>query len=219
MKNNYLLAIETSSKVCSIAISNSEQILLEYTIAITNSHDLFLAELTNRALKDLSIKPHDLIAVSISSGPGSFTGLRIGAAFAKGLCFNNSIKLVPVPTLLAIAFQCKEIANLNSKKIVAVVHSHKNLYFSQTFDLNLNPLTEVQFQSLEKIENSIDESYFVAGFGAEEIHKGIQAKQFNSLTASIIAKLGWKLFEENKFINSEDFVPAYFLEFQPKTVK
>ncbi|MCX7908824.1 MAG: tRNA (adenosine(37)-N6)-threonylcarbamoyltransferase complex dimerization subunit type 1 TsaB [Ignavibacteria bacterium] len=211
-----ILSIETTANICSISISNREQCLVEYSISIPNSHDQFLAELTFRALKDLQVSVNDLTAVAVSSGPGSFTGLRIGSAFAKGLCFDNSIKLVPVPTLSALAYNCKELASKFAKRIISVVHSHKNFFFYQFYDLNGHPTSSVSFADLEEIGTNVTDYDFVVGFGADKIEKGIQNQDFNYLTGQRVAKLGWKLLSEGMVVPAEDFVPSYYLEFQPK---
>lgn len=216
MKNGFVLAIESASSVCSIAISQVDNVLLEYSISIPNSHDEFLAEFVNRGMKDLGLAPQDILALAVSSGPGSFTGLRIGSAFAKGFCFDGKIKLVPVPTLFALAYNSREVAKCLSKRIVSVMHSHKNLFFYQFFDLNLQPMNEVSFLSQNEIEEICSETDFIVGIGADSFNVGTKINTFNTISASLIAKAGWKLLDEGKFVSPEDFVPSYYLEFQPK---
>jgi tRNA threonylcarbamoyladenosine biosynthesis protein TsaB len=216
MKSNLILAIETSSNLCSIAIAKEDAILLEYTLATPNSHDQFLAELTKRAFIDLQIDFPDIAAVAISSGPGSFTGLRIGAAFAKGICFDDGIKLVPVPTLSSLAYACKEFASVLGKRIIAIMHSHKDIYFIQEFTIDGNPVSEVSAAELGELRNIIYETDLVVGPGAEQINKGISFESLNYPSASKIAKLGWKLFCDGNHVPSQDFVPSYFMNFTPK---
>ncbi len=216
MKEGLILSIESSSKICSIAISNNSDLLVEYTISMPNSHDQFLAEFVRRAFQDLQMDTNELSAIAISSGPGSFTGLRIGAAFAKGFCFDNNIKLLPVPTLQAIAFKCKSIGKGLGERIVSLVHSHKDLFFVQMFDSDANPLEEVSLLNLDLLLNNILNNDVVAGIGAEMIHRGKQIRECNYLLASDIAKLGWEFYFEGKFVPPEEFVPSYYFEFQPK---
>ncbi|MGB9912032.1 MAG: tRNA (adenosine(37)-N6)-threonylcarbamoyltransferase complex dimerization subunit type 1 TsaB [Candidatus Kapaibacteriota bacterium] len=215
MKQDLLLSIETSSKVCSVCISQADNILLEYSMTVSNSHDQFLAVFVKRALEDLGLKPADLSALAISSGPGSFTGLRIGSAFAKGFCFDGKIKLVAVPTLFAIAFNCKKNINADFSRVVAVSHSHKDLFFYQFFDHQSNPLSDIAFKSAVELNNILQDSDIVVGIGAETFSVGVKFPILNIISASAIAKAGWELYNQKKFVSPDEFVPSYFFEFQP----
>lgn len=216
MTKDLLLSIESSSNICSIAIAEKDSILLEYSIALPNSHDQYLAEFVRRGLQDLGFAPDNFSAVAISSGPGSFTGLRIGTAFAKGFCFGNETKLVPVPTLFAFAYNCKEVACLFSKRIVAVIHSHKDFFFFQFFDYEASPISEVSYLQVEELAKILRPDDFLVGIGAEKLGVGRTFSIFNKLNASTISKAGWKLLLEEKTVSAEEFVPSYYLEFQPK---
>ena len=99
-----ILSLETSGKTCGVAISRDNEIIAEKAIYEHNTHDRLLAKSVNELLDDVKLDINDLDAVALSAGPGSFTGLRIGAALAKGLCFDNKIKFIPVPTLESIAY-------------------------------------------------------------------------------------------------------------------
>ena len=137
-EKNYILSLETSGVTCGVAISNGKNILAEYSIYMSNQHDRLLAELTRRILKDVGISLNDLSAVAVSAGPGSFTGLRIGAALAKGLCYDGNPKFIAIPTLSAFAYHSHELAELtDSKRIIAAISSHKDLMYYQIFSLNI----------------------------------------------------------------------------------
>ncbi len=219
MNKSLILSLETSSNVCSIAISENENCLVEYSIHAANSHDQFLAVLVKRALQDLQIETEQISHLAVSSGPGSFTGLRIGAAFAKGFCYDNKVKLVPVPTLSAMAFAASDLVSKYGRKMICILHSHRNFFFYQFFDMNLNPLSNVAFDTEDKIQDLVEDTDIVIGNGIERIDKGTKFKIPNIVSASNIAKLGYKLILEGKTIPAEDFSPSYFLEFQPKTTK
>lgn len=219
MSKYLILSLETSSNTCSVAISENDKCIIEYSIHTPNSHDQFLAVLVKRALQDLQIQPEQISAVAVSSGPGSFTGLRIGAAFAKGFCYDNKVKLVAVPTLLAIAFRVSDFADRFSSRTLSVLHSHRNFYFYQFFDTNLYPLSNVSFDTKEKLQDLIEDSDILVGVGIEEINKGTKLRVPNIHSASSIAKLGYKFILEGKTIAAEDFSPSYFMEFKPKISK
>ena len=180
-KKNYILAIETSGKVCGtalIAIPNNynefpeSTIIAEYNIYEGNKHDKFTAELCKRIVEDFGLNFNDLSAVAVSIGPGSFTGLRIGTAIAKSICFDdsfcqkfdenylsNQIKLLTVPTLQALADNAINFVNLtklnrtNDFQILSIIPSHANLIYHQLFNNMNETLTNIGFSEINEVEN------------------------------------------------------------------
>jgi tRNA threonylcarbamoyladenosine biosynthesis protein TsaB len=98
-----LLGIETATDVCSVALFDEETLLVETSVFVPRSHAARLAPLIQEALAHAGRSPADLDAIAVSAGPGSFTGLRIGASTAKGLAVAADARLVAVPTLDALA--------------------------------------------------------------------------------------------------------------------
>ncbi|KAA5547583.1 tRNA (adenosine(37)-N6)-threonylcarbamoyltransferase complex dimerization subunit type 1 TsaB [Adhaeribacter rhizoryzae] len=98
-----LLALETSSTVCSVALFKNGQLLGVSELQIEKSHSSHITVLIEQLLQNCQVNLKDLAAIAISGGPGSYTGLRIGSATAKGLCYSLSIPLIEVSTLDAIA--------------------------------------------------------------------------------------------------------------------
>lgn len=98
-----LLALETSGPLLSLAAFENGSLKLELSEAALMRQNESLAPLTEKLLTQLGWKASELNAVAVSLGPGSFTGLRTGLAFAKGLCYANSASLVGIPTLDAWA--------------------------------------------------------------------------------------------------------------------
>ena len=99
----FLLALETSSTVCSVALYKEEQLLGTSELQIEKSHSSHITVLINQLLQNFQVELNQLADVAISGGPGSYTGLRIGSATAKGLCFSLDIPLIDVSTLEALA--------------------------------------------------------------------------------------------------------------------
>lgn len=98
-----LLAIDTASRLISLALHDGCQLNLESTWHTANNHTIELAPAIQRALAQAQVTAADLTAVAVSQGPGSFTGLRIGLGMAKGLAIAQQIALVAVPTLEILA--------------------------------------------------------------------------------------------------------------------
>lgn len=100
-----ILLIETATTVCSVAIATEEGIMAERRSTAPNAHSSQLSPFIGELLEECGMKPSALTAVCVSSGPGSYTGLRIGVSTAKGLCYALDIPLLSVPTLEGMAAQ------------------------------------------------------------------------------------------------------------------
>ena len=97
----YILCIETANAVTSVAISKDGQCIALKEVQESNKAADTLHVLLDTLMTDSGISFSDLNAISISAGPGSYTGLRIAAAAAKGYCYSLDIPLIPVSTLEA----------------------------------------------------------------------------------------------------------------------
>jgi tRNA threonylcarbamoyladenosine biosynthesis protein TsaB len=102
-----LLSLETSSPICAVALHHqpSGRLLGQSELRLEKSHSTHLTVLIEQLVANAGHTLADLAAVAVSDGPGSYTGLRIGAAAAKGLCFALEVPLLAVGTLPALAHQ------------------------------------------------------------------------------------------------------------------
>ena len=105
-----ILHIETSTKVCSVVLSKDGEILVVKELQEEGySHGENLTLFIQEALSEGGISASALDAVSVASGPGSYTGLRIGAATAKGICFAKNIPLIAIDALTSMAILARKI--------------------------------------------------------------------------------------------------------------
>ena len=112
-----ILHIETATKTCSVALSrNGKLICLKEEHSEKYIHSERLTVYIKQLFENTGISFKDLDAISLSSGPGSYTGLRIGSSTAKGFCFALNIPLISIPTLEAF----ENCARLNGIKGVLV---------------------------------------------------------------------------------------------------
>ncbi len=100
-----ILAIETSTQRASVALIRDEVLLCEQESGV-NAHSEVLLALVDECLRAGDIALRDLDTIAVGAGPGSFTGLRIGMATVKGLCFASGVSLTPVSSLAALAYDC-----------------------------------------------------------------------------------------------------------------
>ena len=124
-----LLAIDTTTRVCSVALGDHEKILAEYHLNVKNTHSQRLMPLIVSLFRDSGIDKSRLEGVALSIGPGSFTGIRIGMATAKGLCQGLNIPAVGVMTLDALAEACAFFSGL----ICPILDARKNQVYTALY--------------------------------------------------------------------------------------
>ncbi|MGV1098625.1 tRNA (adenosine(37)-N6)-threonylcarbamoyltransferase complex dimerization subunit type 1 TsaB [Thiovibrio sp. JS02] len=127
-----LLALETATTCGSVALIDDGRCLAEFSLATRPSHSRRLLAGIDRLLQETQLGWRDLTAIAVSLGPGSFTGLRIGLATAKGLCFATGKPLIGVPTLEGLACQLP-FAGL---PICPVVDARKNEVYAGFYRCN-----------------------------------------------------------------------------------
>ena len=170
----------------------------------------------------MDVEISSLAAVAVSAGPGSFTGLRIGAAFAKALTFENAPKLIAVPTLEAIALAAAPSAELLGKQRICVgIPSHKNLVYWQEFDSSVVPMNTVTLVEANTLMPNKDSLYAGTAFTSAGLNETAYTTlpELCRISPSMIATLAVRLFHQQVFTLSEEFVPLYVQDFIPKTVQ
>ncbi len=127
----YILAIESSGNVASAAVAEDSKILAEYTVNIGKTHSQTLLPMIDRVLTDAEMSVNDVSAIAVSRGPGSFTGLRIGSATAKGLAASAGIPIADVPTLEALAVG---VGNAGGRLICPVIDARRNEVYTALYE-------------------------------------------------------------------------------------
>ncbi|UCF00147.1 MAG: tRNA (adenosine(37)-N6)-threonylcarbamoyltransferase complex dimerization subunit type 1 TsaB, partial [Planctomycetota bacterium] len=152
-----ILAVETSGRLGSVAIAIGEKILGEAAFSGPMRHSAELFPAINGLLEPFSRKPNEIDHIYISSGPGSFTGLRIAATFAKTMNLANAVKIVGVDTLDVIAANVSDYPNEQNtetelKKIAAILDAKRNQFFIAVYKRNTSHETQnTKHRSWEKI--------------------------------------------------------------------
>ena len=141
-------AIDTSTDWCNIGLYKNKSSIKKIEKKDPKKHLEMLPTYFNQLKSQLGDKKIDVLAVSI--GPGSFTGLRIGLGFAKGLALGLKIPIIPVPTLQILAFSYKKI--LSEENFNVCLHSHKKIIYHQIFTSG-KPLNQVEAVEWDKINH------------------------------------------------------------------
>jgi len=219
-----ILCIETSGSLCGVALADatSRVLLAELSFFEPFLHDKLLAEATRSLLAMTGITFSSLAAVAVSAGPGSFTGLRIGAAFSKALAFDNTPPLLAVPTLQSIALAATPVAVAMGKKRVCVgIPSHKHLVYAQNFSLDTTPQGAIELLDETLITPDANTFYARVAFAQPAFAADANfttLSEFCRITPSMIAESAMMLFQKQAFTPAEDFVPLYAQEFVPKSL-
>ncbi len=152
---------------------------------------------------DVQLSGLDGLAVSI--GPGSFTGLRIGLSFVKGLAYSHDLPIIPVPTLQGIAQGCKCENNF-----FVLLFSHGNMIYYQEFDHAKYPIGKVQVTNWETLSKRV-QNQTIFHINCEQFIAGTPC----SASANHIALLAAAHF--NQWVNSEPYklTPNYIIPFTP----
>lgn len=125
-----ILAVETSGELCGASVYFNEQKFADYSLNIKNVHSGKIISLVDSALSSVELKLRDLSAVAISTGPGSFTGLRIGMSAVKGLALGCSLPVIPVPTFDALALQISQYLPEGTEFVIANKVNVDEVYYS-----------------------------------------------------------------------------------------
>jgi tRNA threonylcarbamoyladenosine biosynthesis protein TsaB len=128
MEKPLILSIETATRAGSVAVLSGHDLLSSRTGDATRSHSTDLLELVRAALEEAGASIHDVELFAVALGPGSFTGLRIGIATAKGLASTLGRKAVGVPTLRAVALAAGE-----GNRVVSLLPAGRGELFAQSF--------------------------------------------------------------------------------------
>ena len=143
-----ILSLDTSATVASVAIAEGSTPLAQYTLNAKNTHSETLLPMVESELKALSLTASDIDLFALSAGPGSFTGVRIGAATIKGLSFGSGKPCVEVSTLEALAQNLVFKAGI----ICPVMNARRSQVYTALFESDGKALTRLMPDSALSIE-------------------------------------------------------------------
>ncbi len=109
--NNTILAIETSSDICGISFIENGTFIDSIDEEKSKQHAEILPQLYQKLQSKTNFSLSNIDALAVSIGPGSFTGLRIGLSFTKGLAFSKNLPIIPISTMMALAFHADLLNN------------------------------------------------------------------------------------------------------------
>lgn len=221
-----ILSLETSAKVCSVAIHNNATLVATSEIHIEQSHASKLAVLIEEVKKKAGIELNQLAAVAISSGPGSYTGLRIGTSTAKGLCFSLSIPLISIGSLELLVFQMKE-HNPQNAYLCPMIDARRMEVYCLISDSSLRIIQSTEAKVIDEgsFKEYLDKgSVHFFGDGSDKCEEKILHKNAHFIRgiyprASQLGIMAFDKFIVNEVEDLINFEPHYLKEFMIKEPK
>lgn len=214
-----VLGIETATQICGAALARDGQLLCEYRSQVKNAHERVLAPAIEQLLRDAHVQLADIDGIAISIGPGSFTGLRIGLATAKGIAYAIQRPIVAVPTLEALAQQ----APTNEGLICPLIRSRAGEVYAALFrrkDGIDHLVHDVVVLSTTELVRFLPEKAMVIGQCEDLPIEGLlsvgctqAAAPFGLLSAYTIAHLGTQRLLKGQTEKIETLEPFYRQEF------
>ncbi|MCI8709546.1 MAG: tRNA (adenosine(37)-N6)-threonylcarbamoyltransferase complex dimerization subunit type 1 TsaB [Dorea sp.] len=222
-----ILALDSSGLVAGVAVAWSdgteEEVLAEYTVNYKKTHSQTLLPMLDETAKMIELDMDTIDAVAVAAGPGSFTGLRIGSATAKGLGLALGIPLVAVPTLHGLAYNLWGAKGL----VCPIMDARRGQVYTAIFEFRGDELVVVEDQMAIGIEElaekllAYDRKVTFLGDGVPVFRKVLEEKLFgktevmfapanmNRQRAASVAALGLRYYREGKYEPAAEHAPEY----------
>ena len=197
--NKIILSIETTTNICSVALFNNKK-LISIEENFNRKHSILLAPFVNKLFKDANIEISNLDAIALSIGPGSYTGLRIGLSFAKGMAFSLTKPIIPINTIETLD------DSINESNYFIIVHAYKDYFFIQEYR-NGKAFNDIIFDTIDIISSKA----IVYGYSGGKINRDIIEIFPSSLKVANVAYANY-----NKYIchNIKSIKPNYIKPIQ-----
>ncbi len=215
-----ILALDSSGLVATVAILEDEQTIAEYTVNYKKTHSQTLLPMLDEVVKMTGFDLNTIDAIAVAGGPGSFTGLRIGSATAKGLGFALNKPLIHIPTVDGMAYNLYGIKGL----ICPMMDARRNqvytgIYrFEEAFEIVENQMAISLEELIEKL-NQYGEKVTFLGDGVpvykEQLEKGLTVDysfapaHVNRQSAAAVGTLAMKYYAEGKTETATEHQPDY----------
>lgn len=180
-----ILAFETSAKAASVALLDEDVLLGESYLNCGQTHSRTLMQMAQQLLENCALTPADVTAVACAAGPGSFTGVRIGVAAAKGFAWGRELPCVGVSTLEAMARQ----AQCFSGMVCCAMDARRQQVYNALFSCEngiltrLTPDRAISLEELDEELKKIEKPKIMVGDGAELCYNTIGKKGFGCVLA------------------------------------
>ena len=223
-----ILALDSSGLVASVALAEDDNLIAEYTVQYKKTHSQTLLPMLEEISRMVELDLATVDAIAVAAGPGSFTGLRIGSATAKGLAFALQKPVVPVPTVDGLAYQMYGAQSL----VCPIMDARRNQVYTGIYEFTpdqdsqyryemrvIREQCAVAFDEIAAVLNKLDRSVMFLGDGVpvfqERMAQVMQVPyQIAPLhrarqSAAAIAALGSLYYAQGKMESGAEHAPEY----------
>ncbi|MEQ6167878.1 MULTISPECIES: tRNA (adenosine(37)-N6)-threonylcarbamoyltransferase complex dimerization subunit type 1 TsaB [unclassified Ekhidna] len=219
-----ILSIETSTMVCSVALHKNGELLANQVHQVEKSHSSLLPGIGLDVCKEANVTFNDLDAVAVSSGPGSYTGLRIGVSNAKGICYTLKKPFIAIPSL-EIMTEAVRGKFLGDHLLCPMMDARRMEVYTQMEDQNGKKIWDLQPRILdENTFNDFKKPLYLFGDGMPKFRE--IANQDNLIyiddifpEAQNMGRLAQEKFDNEDFEDVAYFEPNYLKEWRTTTPK
>lgn len=216
-----ILGMDSSGLVASVAVVEDDNLLAEYTVNYKKTHSQTLLPMLDEIVKMVELDLDSIDAIAVAGGPGSFTGLRIGSATAKGLGFSLQKPLIRIPTVDGLAYNlygCRDM-------VCPLMDARRNQTYTGLYEFNERGMEVLERQCAVAIEEIIEKinkrnrPVVFLGDGVKVFRSFIQENcrvsfsfapaHVNKQRAAAIASLGLIYFQHGKTVAAAEFAPDY----------
>lgn len=221
-----ILAFDSSAQVATVAIAEDDKLIAEYTLNHKMTHSQTLMVMVDEIIKSTQTDIKTIDAIALSGGPGSFTGLRIGSASAKGLAYALDKPIVSVPTMDAYAYRmwgCSDyicpMMDARREQVFTGIYTFEKGELKTIMPQGVIALTEVM-DKLNELVKSSKKQVMLLGDGAytfkDKLAEGLVCDFYFApvsnglMSASAVAALAFEYIKNGKLENAENHAPHYY---------
>ena len=221
-----ILCIETGTNICSVGISRDGELVSLRESAEGRDHAKHVGVFVDELLRETGVMPDELDAVAVGMGPGSYTGLRIGVSFAKGLCYGLHIPLIAVGSLDAlaeVAIEDNEAGILTVDKwddavLCPMVDARRMEVYTRLYNAKGEPLSEVSAEVVDEhtfADVRRDKQLIIFGNGAEKCCEILSDATYINVAPSArgLARLAEQRLQAGQTEDIAYFEPFYLKDF------
>ncbi|MFI3286411.1 MAG: tRNA (adenosine(37)-N6)-threonylcarbamoyltransferase complex dimerization subunit type 1 TsaB [Rikenellaceae bacterium] len=221
-----ILCIETGTDTCSVGIAKDGEMISLRESSEGRDHATNVALFAEEMFKEMEMEPEDVDAVAVGMGPGSYTGLRIGVSFAKGLCYALGKPLIGIKSLVMLTQLAREnyetsiltVEDWMGARLCPMIDARRMEVYTQVFNSSGEPLSPV---SAEVVDSQSFAAYndgrpfLIFGNGAFKCSEVLPWAQYIEIapSASGIGRKAHEKFEAGEFEDIAYFEPFYLKDF------
>lgn len=230
-----ILSIDTSSKICGVTISDNEKILIHLHNDDERTHSVKLMPMIDKALKDTNLTLDDISLLAVCTGPGSFTGVRIGIATVKAFADVKNIPVVGISSLESLAYNVSDYVNIENTLVCSLIDAKNDNVYCGLYSFKpinsgngvicnqIDMLAENIDITISRIKETLDNNIVFVGDGSEVYFKKLKSNfpnakfaesNLNLQDSNSISKSALSKYSQNLYGNSSSISPIYLKKSQ-----